>query len=145
MLVGALVFILYGIVFFVRSFLGPGFELGVSTLNGVTVADLNALNPAVMHYIRHLHVATAEFIIATGIAVGAIAWFAVRKGQWWAWVAGVAAPVIGLIVIIPMHWFNLFTYNQATHLGPIYAGTLVYVLGALIALKGLMEKSSAPE
>src|SRR2546428_7284196 len=46
-----------------------GFELGVQTLNGVTRDHLNALNPAIVHYIGHLHVATAGFIAATGIAV----------------------------------------------------------------------------
>lgn len=143
MVVGALIFIVYGVVFFLRSFVGPGFELGVSTLNGVTVEQLNALNPAVMNYIRHLHVATAEFIIATGIAVLGIAWFAVKRGEVWAWVTAVVSPVVGLIVIIPMHWFNLFAYNQLTHLGPIYAGTIIYVVGALIALKGLLEKPAS--
>ncbi len=36
MLIAALAFIGYAIVFFIRSFTGTGFELGVETLNGVT-------------------------------------------------------------------------------------------------------------
>src|SRR4030095_3215323 len=68
MLLGSLAFIGYAIVFLFRNFAGTGLELGVDTLNGVTRDNLNALNPAIMHYIGHLHVATAAFISATGIA-----------------------------------------------------------------------------
>ena len=96
MLIGGLAFIGYAVVFLVRNFAGSGFELGVQTLNGVTRDNLNALNPAIMHYIGHLHVATAGFIAATGIAVAALSWYGVRRGnggrgsppwyhRWWGW------------------------------------------------------------
>lgn len=137
MLIGALGFVAYGLVFFIRSFSGPGFELGVSTLNGLTPTDLEAFSPAVMHYIRHLHVAVSEFIMATGIAVAALAWFGVRRRQWWAWIAAVAAPVVGLIVVVPMHYADRFTYDHVTHLGPIYLATLVFLIGAAAAIPGL--------
>jgi len=140
MLIGALSFIGYAVVFFFRNFMGTGFELGVETINGVTQADLNALNPAIVLYIGHLHIATAGFIAATGIAVAALAWYGVRRGQWWAWVTAVVAPVVGLAVALPMHYLNVFAYNHVTHLGPIYLGTLVFVVGALIGLRGLMAK-----
>ncbi len=140
MLIGALSFIGYAVVFFFRNFMGTGFELGVETINGVTQADLNALNPAIVLYIGHLHIATAGFIAATGIAVAALAWYGVRRGQWWAWVTAVVAPVVGLAVALPMHYLNAFAYNHVTHLGPIYLGTLVFVVGALIGLRGLMAK-----
>lgn len=140
MLIGALSFIGYAVVFFLRNFFGTGFELGVDTINGVTQADLNALNAAIVPYIGHLHIATAGFIAATGIAVAALAWYGVRRGQWWAWVTAVVAPVVGLAVALPMHYLNVFGYNHVTHLGPIYLGTLVFVVGALMALRGLMAK-----
>lgn len=140
MLIGALSFIGYAVVFFFRNFTGTGFELGVETINGVTRADLNALNPAIVYYIGHLHVATAGFIAATGIAVAALAWYGVRRGEWWAWVTAVVAPVVGLVVALPMHYFDLFSLNHATHLGPIYLGTAVFVIGALLALRGLTAK-----
>jgi hypothetical protein len=35
-------------------------------------------------YIGHLHVATTVFIIATGIAVTALAWYGVHSGMLWA-------------------------------------------------------------
>jgi len=140
MLIGALSFIGYAVVFFFRNFMGTGFELGVETINGITQADLNALNPAIVSYIGHLHIATAGFIAATGIAVAALAWYGVRRGEWWAWVTAVVAPVVGLAVALPMHYLNVFAYNHVTHLGPIYLGTLVFVVGALIGLRGLMAK-----
>src|SRR5262247_3452557 len=75
MLIASLAFIGYAVVFFFRNFAGGGFELGVTTLNGITPANLDTLNPAVMHYIMHLHIATAGFIAATGIAVAALSWY----------------------------------------------------------------------
>ncbi len=141
MFVGALSFIAYGIIFFFRAFSGKGFELGVETIGGATQAQLTAFNPSLVPYITHLHIATAAFIIATGIAVGALSLYGVRRGDWWAWIAAVIAPVVGLAMALPMHYFNLFSYNQITHLGPIYVGTTVYVVGALVALKGLMAPS----
>jgi len=143
MLLGALGFVVYGLVFFVRSFSGSGFELGVSTLNGLTPADVEEFSPAVMHYIRHLHVAVAEFIMATGIAVAALAWFGVRRRHGWAWIAAVAAPVVGLIVVVPMHYAGRFTYDHITHLGPIYLATLAFLIGAVMAIPGLRAAGSS--
>ena len=140
MLIGALSFIGYAVVFFFRNFIGTGFELGVDTINGATQADLNALNPAIVPYISHLHIATAGFIAATAIAVAALVWYGVRRGEWWAWITAVVSPVVGLAVALPMHYLNVFSYNHVTHLGPIYLGTLVFVIGALVSLKGLVAK-----
>lgn len=140
MFVAALAFIGYAIVFFVRNFTSSGFELGVDTINGVTKTQLNALNPAVTYYISHLHVATAGFIAATGIAVAFLSWYGVRRGQMWAWVAAVLSPVVGLAVALPMHWFHLFSHDWVTHLGPIYVATIVFVIGALQALSALIKK-----
>ena len=141
MFAAALAFIGYAIVFFYRNFYGSGFELGVETLNGSTQADLNALNSAIVPYIKHLHSATAGFIAATGIAVAALSWYGVRRGERWAWIAAVVSPVVGLAVALPMHYLNLFNYDWVTHLGPIYLATAVFVAGALMALKGLMGRS----
>ena len=95
-------FIGYAIVFLFRNFTGDGFELGVQTLNGVTRDNLNALNPAIMHYIGHLHVATAGFIAATGIAVAAVSWWGVRRGEWWAWIAAVISRWPGGGAALPL-------------------------------------------
>ena len=140
MVVGAGIYIIYAVVFLFRSFLGTGFEIGVETLNGVTQADLNDLNPAIGFYIAHLHVAAAGFIAATSIAVAALAWYGVRRGELWAWIAAVVSPVVGLIVALPMHFLGRFSHDWVTHLGPIYVGTLIFVIGALIGLRGLVAR-----
>ena len=141
MLIASLAFIGYAIVFLLRNFMGSGFELGVDTLNGVTRDNLNALNPAIVHYIGHLHVATAGFIAATGIAVAGLSWYGVRRGQWWAWIAAVASPVVGLAVALPYHYSGTFQHDWVTHLGPIYLATLVFVVGALLALRAMTSRA----
>lgn len=137
MALSGIAFVGYGVVFLARTFFGSGFELGVATLNGVTRADLAAVDPAVVHYIDHLHVATAGFIIATGIAVTALSWYGVRSGQLWAWATAIAAAVVGLAIALPMHYANLFTHDWVTHLGPIYLATIVFVVGAGLAYRGV--------
>jgi hypothetical protein len=143
MVLGALIFLVYAVVFFFRAFASSGFELGVETLNGVTPQQVDGLNPAIMHYIAHLHVATAGFIAATAIAAGGLAWYGVRDGLWWAWIIAVIAPVVGLAVALPMHYMGHFNYDWVSHLGPIYLGTLIYVLGAVVALVGLTQTAAA--
>ncbi len=97
-----------------------------------------------MHYIMHLHIATAAFIAATGIAVGALSWYGVRRGEWWAWIAAVVSPVVGLAVALPYHYMGHFDFNWVTHLGPIYLATIVFVVGALLALRGMMTENFYP-
>ncbi|MEH2514166.1 hypothetical protein V1291_005520 [Nitrobacteraceae bacterium AZCC 1564] len=139
MLFGALIFLVYAVVFFFRAFTSSGFELGVETLNGVTPQQLDGLNPAIMGYITHLHVALAGFIAGTAIAVGGIAWYGVREGSWSAWIIAVIVPVVALAVALPMHYMGHFNYDWVSHLGPIYLGTIIYVVGAVVALVGLSQ------
>ena len=139
MVLGALIFFVYAVVFFFRAFASGGFEVGVETLNGVTPQQLDGLNPAIMGYVTHLHVAIAGFIAATAVAVGGLAWYGVRSGLWWAWITGVISPVLGLAVALPLHWMGHFNYDWLSHLGPIYLGTIIYVVGAAVALIGLTQ------
>lgn len=139
MVFGALLFLLYAAVFFFRAFASSGFEIGVETLNGVTPQQLDGLNPAIMAYIKHLHVAIAGFIAATAIAAVGLAWYGVRDGLWWAWITAVIVPVVGLAVALPLHYMGHFNYSWVSHLGPIYVGTIVYVAGAVVALLGLIQ------
>jgi hypothetical protein len=143
MVFGALIFLVYAVVFFVRAFASSGFELGVDTLNGVTPQQLDGLNPAIMGYITHLHVAIAGFVAATAIAAGGLAWYGVRDGLWWAWIIAVIVPVVGLAVALPMHYMGHFNYDWVSHLGPIYLGTIIYVVGAVAALVGLIQATPA--
>jgi len=143
MVFGALIFLVYAVAFFFRAFASSGFELGVDTLNGVTPRQLDGLNPAVMGYITHLHVAIAGFVAATAIAAGGLAWYGVRDGLWWAWTIAVIVPVVGLAVALPMHYMGHFNYDWVSHLGPIYLGTIIYVVGAVAALVGLIQATPA--
>jgi hypothetical protein len=138
MTVGGLGFIGYALLFFVRNFTDAFLELGIGP-NEVNVGSgaIRQFSPSLYHYISHLHIAVSGFIAATGVAVAALAWFGVRRGELWAWVAAVAAPVVGLAVALPAHYpWNLDT---AGHLGLIYADTLLFVAGALLALSALRQ------
>jgi hypothetical protein len=140
MVLGGVLFAAYAVAFGVLSVSGDGFEIGVPDLNGVTPADLDALNPAIMAYITHLHLALAGFIAASSLAVLALCHFGVRQGHWWAWVAAMIAPTVGLAMALPAHYTGGFEHNWVTHIGPVYLGTLIFGLGGLWALTGLMKQ-----
>ena len=144
MVLGALIFFVYAVVFFFRALSASGFELGVETLNGVTPQQLNGLNPAIMGYIMHLHVAIAAFIAATAVAVAGLAWYGVRNGLWWALITVVISPVLGLVVALPLHYMGHFNYDWVSHLGPIYVGTIIFVVGVVVALIGLSQAAPTP-
>ena len=72
-----------------------------------------------------------------GLAVLLLAVYGVRAGRGWAWAAAVAAPVLGLAVALPARYpWNLDTLG---HLGLIYLATLVFVAGAVLSGKGLLD------
>jgi hypothetical protein len=141
MALAGLGFIGYAVMFFVRNFTNSFLELGIGH-NEVSVGkdEIKAFSPSLYEYIGHLHIAISGFIAATGLAVVALAWFGVRRGQTWAWVAAVAAPVLALAVALPAHYPNDF--DTFGHLGLIYADTLLFAVGALIALAGLRESAA---
>ena len=135
MALAGIAFVGYGVVFLVLNFVGSGFELGVSTLGGMTSAELD---PAVAYYISHLHVATAAFIISTGIAVTALSWYGVRQRLTWAWATAIVAAVVGLALALPMHWTGeAFSHDWVTHLGPVYLATLVFISGVVLSFRGV--------
>src|SRR5262245_34950922 len=132
MAVAAAGFIGYAGLFLVRNFTDSFLELGIGS-GEVSVGkdQLQQLSPSLYHYVSHLHIAVSGFIAATGLAVLLLALYGVRAGQAWAWVAAVAAPVLGLGVALPAHYpWHLDTVG---HLGLIYLATLVFVVGALLA------------
>ena len=141
MALAGVAFVGYGIVFLVLNFAGSGFELGVNTLGGMTKADLD---PTVAYYISHLHVATAAFIISTGIAITALSWYGVRQRLTWAWATAVVAAVVGLALALPMHYTaGAFAHDWVTHLGPIYLATVVFVVGVVLAYRGLQTSQQS--
>jgi hypothetical protein len=138
MAVAAAGFIGYALLFLVRNFTDSFLELGIGPGEvDVGKDQIQQFSPSLYHYISHLHLAVAGFIAATGLAVLLLAVYGVRAGQAWAWVAAVAAPVLGLGIALPAHYpWNLDTLG---HLGLVYLATLVFVAGALLSGKGLLD------
>jgi hypothetical protein len=123
----------------VRNFTDSFLELGIGPGEvNVGRQQIQAFSPSLLHYIGHLHIAVAAFMAATGLAMAFLAWFGVRRGQLWAWVGAVAAPVLGLAVALPAHYPNNF--DTAGHLGLVYLTTAIFVVGALLSLKALTDR-----
>jgi hypothetical protein len=130
-------FVGYAVIFFIRNFTDAFLELGIGP-NQVDVGreQIQRFSPSLLHYIGHLHIAVSGFIAATGVAVLFLVRYGVRKGELWAWWGAVAAPVLGLAVALPDHYPNNF--DTLGHLGLIYLATAIFVVGALIALRGIL-------
>ena len=125
----------YGLMFLVRNFTGF-IELGLTpALIGGTPEQIQAFSPHLYHYISHLQVAVAAFIIALGVAVIALAWQGIRTGQRWALWTAFLAPVIGVGLALPLH----YVYGFATlgHLGLIYADAGILLAGTIVASRAM--------
>src|SRR5512134_538592 len=129
--IAAVGFIGYAVIFFVRNFTDSFLELGIGP-NEVDVGkqEIQAFSPPLFEYVGHLHIAVAGFIAATGVAVLFLVAFGVRRGELWAWVGAVVAPVLGLAVALPAHYPNSF--DTLEHLGLIYLAVVIFVVGALV-------------
>jgi len=138
MSLAGLAFIGYGAVFFVLNFTGHFLELGIGSGQVASGKDeIKAFDNDLYHYISHLHIALSGFIASTGLAVVALSWFGVRRRQMWAWGAAVAAPVLALAVALPAHY--PWGFDTLGHLGLVYLATVVFVVGAFLSLKALLE------
>ena len=141
MTLGAVAFIGYAVIFFVRNFTDGFLELGIGSGQVDKGKDeIQAFSPDVYHYISHLHIAVSASIASTGLAVAALAWFGVRRGYLWAWVAAVAAPVLALAVALPAHY--PWGFDTIGHLGLIYLATAVFVVGAALSGKALLDEGA---
>ena len=139
MTLGAVAFIGYAVIFFVRNFSDDFLELGIGSGQvSVGKSQIQEFSPSLYDYISHLHIAVSGFIAATGLAVAVLSWFGVRRGYLWAWVGAVAAPVLGLAVALPAHY--PYGFDTIGHLGLIYLATAIFVAGALLSLKGLLDR-----
>jgi hypothetical protein len=135
-------FIAYGAIFFVRNFTDAFLELGIGPGEvNVGKDQIQSFSPSLYEYISHLQIAVSGFIAATGVAVLFLVAYGVRRGQMWAWVGAVSAPVLGLLVALPAHYPNHF--DTLGHLGLIYLATLIFVVGAILALRGLLASRTA--
>jgi hypothetical protein len=125
----------YGLMFLVRNFNGF-IELGLTPqLIGGTPEEIRAFSPHLYNYISHLQVAVAAFITALGIAVIALAWNGIRAGQRWAVWTAFVAPVVGVVLALPLHYmYGIATFG---HLGLIYLDALILLAGTVLAAKAL--------
>jgi hypothetical protein len=131
-------FIGYGILFLIRNFTDSFLELGIGP-GEVSVGkdQIDAFSPSLFEYISHLQIALSGFIAATGLAVLFLVAFGVARGMFWAWVGAVASAVLALAVALPAHYPNHF--DTIGHLGLIYLATIVFVAGALLTLRVLLD------
>jgi hypothetical protein len=136
MSIAGLGFVGYAMIFFVRNFTDSFLELGIGA-NEVSVGktQIEQFSPSLYDYVSHLHIAVSGFIAATGVAVAALAWYGVRRGEMWAWVTAVVVPVLGLAVALPAHY--PWNFDTLGHLGLIYLDTALFVVGAALAYVGL--------
>jgi hypothetical protein len=140
--IAAVGFIGYAVIFFVRNFTDSFLELGIGPGEvNVGKEEIQAFSPSLFHYIGHLHIAVSGFIAATGVAVLFLVAYGVRRGEMWAWVGAVTAPVLGLAVALPAHYPNGF--DTIGHLGLIYLAVVIFVAGALLALRGITGAARA--
>jgi hypothetical protein len=127
----------YGLMFLIRNFTGF-IELGLTPEHvGGTPEQIRAFSPHLYNYISHLQVAVAGLLIALGVAVIALAWRGIRTGQRWALSAAFLAPVIGVVVAVPLH----YVYGIATmgHLGPIYLDVAILLIGSALARRSFAQ------
>ncbi len=131
-------FIGYGVLFFIRNFTDSFLELGIGP-NEVNVGkdQIQQFSPSLYEYISHLQIALSGFIAATGLAVLFLVAYGVRRGHGWAWIGAVASPVLALAVALPAHYPNHF--DTLGHLGLIYLATLIFVVGALMTGKAILD------
>src|SRR5574339_167799 len=119
----------YGILFLIRSFTGF-IEIGLTPdLVGRTPQQIAAFSPQLYDYISHVQVALGGLILALGVAVVAVAWFGIRTGQKWALWTAFGAPVIALVISLPLHY--VYSLDTLGHLGPIYLDVAILIAGTV--------------
>ena len=131
----------YGIMFLIRNFTGF-IELGLTPQHiGGTPEQIRAFSTDLYEYISHLQVAVSGFIIALGVAVVALAWYGIRRGERWALWTALVSPVIALAVALPLH----YPYGIGTlgHLSIIYLDAVLLLVGIGIAYTSLQRKGGA--
>jgi hypothetical protein len=127
----------YGIMFLIRNFNGF-IELGITpALIGTTAEGLQRANPQLYHYISHLQVALAGFMIGLGLAVIALAWFGIRLRMRWALWTSFLAPVVAVGVALPLHY--PYGFDTIGHLGLMYVDAFILLVGTLLSYNALQR------
>jgi hypothetical protein len=139
MLLGAIGFVVYAVIFFIRNFTDNFLELGIGPDEvGVGKNQIEQFSPQLYDYISHLHIAVSGFIAATAVGTAFLVWYGVRKGHVWAWIGAVTTPVVGLAVALPAHY--PYGFDTIGHLGLIYLATAIFVVGAVLSGKALLDE-----
>jgi hypothetical protein len=125
----------YGILFLLWNFTGF-LEIGLTPEHvGSTPEQIAAFSPQLYDYISHVQVALGGLIIALGVAVVALAWFGIRTGQKWALWTAFLAPVIALLISLPLHY--MYGLDTLGHLGPIYVDVVLLIVGTVMSYNAL--------
>ena len=105
----------YGIMFLIRNFT-DFIELGLTPEHvGSTPEQIQSFSPALYNYISHLQVALSGFMIGLGVAVIALAWYGIRRGERWALWTTLHSAVITAVVSLPLHY--VYGIGTLGHLG----------------------------
>lgn len=139
LILGGLLFILHGLGSIYRAYLSSGFELGVERLDGLTATELAGTHPELASYIGHVQVSFGGLLIATGLAITALAWFGVRREQRWAFATALGVPLIFAMFTIPIHQTVHFDFHFLMHLGPAGIGVALFVVGGILGYLGLRD------
>jgi hypothetical protein len=130
----------YGLLFLFRNFNGF-IELGITpALLGTTAEELFRANPQLYHYISHIQVALAGFMIGLGLSVIALAWFGIRQRVRWALWTAFLAPVVAVGVALPLHY--PYGFDTIGHLGLIYLDGFILLVGTVLSYTALQRFAS---
>lgn len=120
-----------GLVFYLRTLRTGGFELGIGAEQlGTTVAEVQALSMGLHHYITHLHLGIAAFLIGSGSALTALSWIGVRSGLRWSWWTAVLSFILIMGLGLPAHF--PWDLDPIQHLGGAYLALVLFVVGAIL-------------
>lgn len=125
----------YGIMFLIRNFNGF-IELGLTPEQiGASPEQIQTFSQDLYHYISHLQVAISGFLVALGVAVIALAWFGIRRGERWALWTAFFAPVIAIAIGLPLHY--PYGFGTLGHLGLIYLDAIILLVGTVVAYRAI--------
>lgn len=127
--------VVYGLMFLIRNFNGF-IELGLTPHHiGGTPEAIAGFSQNLYNYISHLQVALSGFIIALGVMVVALALNGIRRGETWALWTAFVAPVIAVVIALPLHYsFGIATLG---HLGLIYLDAVILLAGTAMSYRAM--------
>ena len=94
------------------------------TMAGLTRAQLNAINPLLLEFMRHDRVTLAGTMLAIGMLYMSLAYWGIRAGHHWAYVAVVASAFSG--------FFSFFSFLGFGYFDPFHAFVTVILFQFLL-------------